>query len=238
MAPEKYTYNFHFKDGSHKKFEINLSKEKYEMLRQEQTPPPEWTRLDENKCANCPLNSADVPHCPVAVNLSDLVAFFTDHVSYEEIEINVESDNRNYNKKTDLQDGIQSIYGLIMATSGCPHMNFFKPMAQFHMPFSLPHEAIARTICIYLLQQHYLMEQGKISEVSLRNLEKYYTQINQVNIGIMKRFNQVKMKDSSKNGVLILDAFATLVTMEVSDGFKNFEYLFNLEHTHKTKEIL
>lgn len=229
----KYTYHFNFQDGSQKKIEINLDEEKYEMIRQEQSTPPEWTKLEVSQCSNCPLKSEQVPHCPVAVNLSDLVTYFTDHLSFEKVEIRIESALRGYVKETDLQDGIQSIYGLIMATSGCPHMNFLKPMAHFHLPFSNVDEAVARTISIYLLQQHYLLEQGKTSEVSLKTLENNYAQVNLVNKGISDRFSQLKMKDSSKNGVLILDAFASLVPWALSDSFKNFEYLFELKSSHK-----
>lgn len=229
----KFTYHFNFEDGTHKKFELLLSNEKYEVVRQEKAPLPDWTKLDECKCTNCPLKSEQVPYCPVAVNLSDLVTFFTEHSSFEKVEIRVETNNREYLKKTDLQDGIQSIYGLIMATSGCPHMNFFKPMAQFHLPFSQFEETLARTISIYLLSQHFLLEQGKISEVNLKSLEKCYTEVNQVNRGIGARFSQLKMRDSSKNGVAILDALATLVPMELNDGYKNFENLFNRQNSYK-----
>ena len=223
----QFTYHFNFEDGTQKKFELHLSSEKFEVVRQETTPLPDWTKLDECKCNNCPLKSEQVPHCPIAVNLSDLVSSFKDRVSFEKVEIRVESANREYLKKTDLQDGIQSIYGLIMATSGCPHMNFFKPMAQFHLPFSQFEETLPRTISIYLLRQHYLLEQGKIAEVNLKSLGECYNEVNQVNRGIGERFKLIKMKDSSKNGVAILDALATLVPMELADGFKNFEALFS-----------
>ena len=229
----KYVYHFQFQNGVQKKFEINLHPDKYEIIRQEQSVPADWTKLDENKCSNCPLKSETTPHCPVAVNLSDMVSTFSDHLSFEKINIRVESANRDYVKKTDLQDGLQSIYGLIMATSGCPNMNFLKPMAHFHLPFSQFNETVARTISIYLLHQHYLLEQGNLSHVNLESLKNSYIQVNLVNQGMLNRFNQLKMKDSSKNGVAILDAFATLVPMELSDGFKIFEYLFNQQDSHK-----
>lgn len=228
-----YTYHFHFEDGTYEKFEIRLANDKYEMIPRLNSELPEWTKLDAAKCKNCPLQSEVVPHCPVAVNLSGLVAFFTEHSSFEKVHIRVESNNREYHKKTDLQDGIQSIYGLIMATSGCPVMNFFKPMAQFHLPFSQFEETLARTISIYLLGQHFLLEKGEVSEVSLQTLQNCYTEVNHVNRGIAARFSLLKMKDSSKNGVAILDALATLVPMELHDGFKNFERIFTKLDTHK-----
>ncbi len=229
----QFTYHFSFENGTQKKFELRLSNDKFEVIRQETTPLPDWTKLDESKCSNCPLSSDKVPHCPIAANLSLLVDFFTDHFSFEKVEVRVETTNREYLKKTDLQDAIQSIYGLIMATSGCPHMNFFKPMAQFHLPFSQFEETIARTLSIYLLKQHYLLEKGKVTEVNLQSLGRCYSEVNQVNRGIGSRFNQLKMKDSSKNGVAILDALATLVPMELTEGYKNFESLFERADSHK-----
>ena len=106
-------------------------------------------------------------------------------------------------------------------------------MAQFHLPFSQFEETIARTLSIYLLKQHYLLEKGKVTEVNLQSLGQCYTEVNLVNRGIAARFNLLKMKDSSKNGVAILDALATLVPMELTEGYKNFENLFERSDSHK-----
>jgi hypothetical protein len=229
---EKFVYRFDFGADKLKSFEVVLNKDTLEVVRQNPAPPPDWTKLDFNPCTHCPLKVESTPHCPVAVNLSDMVDFFSEHTSVEKLKIEVQTPNRDYAKVTVLQDGIQSIYGLIMATSGCPHMNFLKPMANFHLPFSQFKETVARTVSMYLLKQHYLLEQGQVKEVSLKALEKLYAGVNQVNQGIAARFRQLKMRDSSKNGIVILDSFATLVPWELAGGFKNFAYLFKVKHTH------
>lgn len=230
---DRFVYQFDFGNQVPKSFEVVLSKETMEVIRQSTGPLPEWTKLEFNQCTNCPLKSAETPHCPVAVNLSDMVNFFSEHTSVEKLKIQVQTPHRDYAKITVLQDGIQSIYGLIMATSGCPHMNFLKPMAHFHLPFSQFKETVARTVSLYLLRQHYLLETGEIKEVSLKSLEKQYAAVNQVNQGIAGRFQQIKMRDSSKNGIVILDSFATMVPWETAGGFKNFAYLFKFKNTHE-----
>lgn len=230
---ERYIYHFDFGPQVQKSFEVALAKDSLEVVRAADKPKPDWTKLDCNQCSNCPLKAESTPYCPVALNLSDMVNFFSEHTSVEKLNIRVEAPGRSYFKTTVLQDGIQSIYGLIMATSGCPHMNFLKPMAHFHLPFSQFKETVARTVALYLLKQHYLLEKNQIQAVDLKELEKKYSAVNQVNQGIAARFRQIKMRDSSKNGIVILDSFATMVPWELSGNFKNFGYLFELKNTHE-----
>jgi hypothetical protein len=43
---------------------------------------PAWTRLSCCQCPNCPLAEQDVSHCPIAINISELMRIFSDVASY------------------------------------------------------------------------------------------------------------------------------------------------------------
>jgi hypothetical protein len=73
-----------------------------------------------------------VPYCPVARNLARVADHFKDEKSFRKATVFVKSPERFYGKQTDLQTGLQSLFGLIMSTSACPHMEFLRRLAKFH----------------------------------------------------------------------------------------------------------
>jgi len=81
----------------------------------------------------------------VAKNLFNTVEYFKNAPSFEKAEVYVETPERTYYKNTSLQDGLFSIFGVIMATSGCPPLDFLRPMARFHLPFSTLEETMIRS---------------------------------------------------------------------------------------------
>lgn len=111
--------------------------------------PPDWARLEHEKCDNCTLSGTE--YCPIAARLAHPVAQLKDIVSHERVTASVITPQRTYSKEVDIQEAIRSMFGLIMATSGCPSMEPFRFMARHHLPFSSMEETIARYICAYLM---------------------------------------------------------------------------------------
>jgi hypothetical protein len=91
------------------------------------------------------------PFCPVAVNISELVTAIKDTASYAPCKVSCHSHQRTVIKDTVVQEGLASILGLVMATSGCPVMDFFRPLARFHLPFTNVEESIFRVATAYML---------------------------------------------------------------------------------------
>ena len=116
---------------------------------------PDWTYLADHQCSCCALDKKNVTHCPIAVNISELVTAFKDMVSHESCNVSCITAERTVTKNTLVQDGLSSIMGIIMATSGCPTMDILKPMARFHLPFATVDEAMFRSISVYLLRQYF-----------------------------------------------------------------------------------
>jgi hypothetical protein len=187
---------------------------------------PEWTRLGFHQCENCPLSLEKVPHCPVAVNLSSFVEYFKSEISHHEALVLVKTEERYSSKKISLQEGLYSIYGLIMSTSDCPNMNFLKPMARFHMPFASMEETVFRAVSTYLLEQYFAHKKGEEVDIKLTGLLNRYKEVEKVNIGISNRLRAVTDGDADRNALSLLDSLAQVLFFELEKSLESLEYLF------------
>ena len=225
-GPIEITYEFRFADGSVRKHEIRIDATTLELLGTDEPSPPPWTALEFRQCSNCPLKPDTHPRCPVAANLSSVAEKFKNAVSVERAEIHVHSVERSYYKETTMQHGLQSVFGLIMATSGCPHMNFLKPLAKFHLPFATYEETVVRALSMHLLRNYFLAQNGRVVSLDIKQLDNNYIEVAVVNRGIAERIRQLGGKDADKNAIVILDSFAKLLRMDMSDNRLELEAIF------------
>jgi hypothetical protein len=172
-------------------------------------PAPDWTRLEHQKCADCPLNEASSPRCPVAVRIAPLVEKFKDSVSYEEAEVTVESSGRAYSKRVPMQIGVSGLFGLVMATSGCPILDKLRPMVFTHLPFPSLQETMYRSMSMYLLAQYFIEKKGGAPDRTLEGLADIFARIGRVNQSIAERLRPLVPRDATINAVINLDCFAT-----------------------------
>ena len=219
-------YDFAFPDGGAKSYTVELDRATLAYLPGGRDSPPAWTRLENHQCGHCPLSPAEHPYCPVATNLSELVEAFKDKASVAEATVTVTAEERTYVKQLPLQRGIFGIFGLVMATSACPYMDFLKPMARFHLPFSTAEETIVRSVSMYLLRQYFVAKRGGEPDLGLEQLETHYENIQKVNDGILDRIKGVVENDADLNALIILQGFADLLTMAISKDLSKLEPLF------------
>lgn len=170
--------------------------------------PPEWTRLENNQCAACPLDKGTA-RCPVATRIAPLVDIFKDSISYEEAEITVEAPGRLYRKRAPMQIGVSGLFGLVMATSGCPVLDKMRPMVFTHLPFPSLQETMYRAMSMFLLGQFFIAKKGGKPDWTLEGLAVIYAAIGKVNHSIADRLRPLSAKDASVNAVINLDCFAT-----------------------------
>lgn len=220
-------YIFAADDGKTHEYELNLDKETLLLQQNHQKPPPQWTKLPYEKCDGCPLREKDCSHCPVAVNLANLVEEFKSESSVKEVEIRVVTSDREFVKKTAIQYGLFSIFGVIMATSGCPVMDFFRPMARFHLPFATMEETMVRSTAFYLLRQYFRKKNGNVPDFDLTTLDENYQNVARVNRGIINRIGHlISDGDADQNAIVILDSFAQMLAIEIQSNLGSLEYLF------------
>jgi hypothetical protein len=200
------TYRFIFSDGKEESFALDFDSA-MSYLPAAGAAPPEWARLENDKCRNCTLKTADSPYCPVARNLAPVISQFMDHISFEEVDVVVETPARQYRKRVSLQKGIAAIFGLIMATSGCPVLDKLRPMAFTHLPLADMGETRYRAITMHLLAQFFRKRKGLPADIDLKGLEAVYTAINVVNQDFIKRMRGIDMEDANFNALASLDCF-------------------------------
>lgn len=219
-------YRFFFADGREESIEIKLDRQSLEPCAEEQSRLPEWSRLEFHQCSNCPLTAQTHPFCPLAAKLVKLAAVCNDALSHDEVRIEVTTPERTVTKHTTAQRAISSLMGLIMATSGCPHMEFFKPMARFHLPLATEEETIYRAAATYLLAQYFRHQRGLRPDLELDGLKKIYREIHTLNIAMASRLRAISDKDATVNAMILLDLFAKTLPYSIEDSLEEIGYLF------------
>ncbi len=222
------TYQFRWPGGKEEEFNVLLDRESLTLVhQQERALPPNWARLETFRCPVCPLSQNHFPYCPTAVRLMELVSFFGDTISYEDVDVTVITPERNFSKQITVQQGLSSLMGIYMVAGGCPVMEKLKPMVRFHLPFASLTETRYRALSMYMMAQYFRHRQGKEADLDLKGFFELYEKIHQVNLHFSKRLRAMIQEDASMNALSILNTFAdsVLFTME-EDSFSDLEPLF------------
>lgn len=205
-------YVFEFSDGKILEVPLALEPSTLKLQRDGSIDPPDWTYLDFEQCPNCPLDPDKHPRCPIAVNISDTLMVFNDFLSYEMVNVRIETAERSFQKHVALQDALSSLIGVIMATSGCPVMDHLRPMVRTHLPFASKNESVYRVISMYLMAQFFRSKRGLSSDWDLDKLKSLYDDIGIVNHAFSKRMFAQYSKDANINALVILRYVAELLT--------------------------
>jgi len=222
-----FKYTFTMPDSQTFEFEIILDSESLTYQAIESTSHPEWTKLGYHMCEGCLLAQNGLNHCPVAVNLQDIVTTFSKHISYNLVDISIQTEERTYSKQqVSMQSGLSSILGIIMVTSGCPSLDFLRPMVKTHLPFASINESIYRAMSMYLLAQYTRAKNGLEPDWSLEGLSQIYSRIDGINISMVRRLQAATEQDASLNAVVILDSFAKMIPMTIDGSSKELDNLF------------
>ncbi len=196
------------------------------VVEDEKAKSAKWTDLDYHKCSNCPLNSKESPKCPVAMGLHQVTEFFSDDISFTKTKVTVAAEDRAYFKEASLQQTLSSIVGLIIATSGCPHTIFFKPMARFHLPFASQSDTLFRTFGAWLIRQYFEHKNGGDFDFDLKKLGEKYDSVTQMNVGLIERIRSFTKGDANRNALLVLHCFSGQVQNEISENLNELKSFF------------
>ncbi|MCX5795491.1 MAG: hypothetical protein NTY77_08375 [Elusimicrobia bacterium] len=204
------SYRFRLQGGAEIRFALRLDPETLGLIPAEDGPPPEWTRLGNRQCPHCPLSEDRHPYCPIARNLAGVIREFAPRISFEEADISIATDARQFRRRAPLDNGISGLIGIVMVTSGCPHLDKLRPMVYSHLPFASTSETSYRAISMYLLAQYLRRQRGLEPDWSLAGLVRIYEAVSLVNRHFVERLRTIKMLDASLNAIVKLDCFATL----------------------------
>ncbi len=226
-APWFIRYEFTLADGKQSEFTVQLDPKTLKNLAPPPASPPEWTRLEFEQCPNCPLTTKDCVSCPVALQLSDLVAEFAHVISFQRVSAKVTVPERTYlAENVSAQAALSSLLGVYMVTSGCPLLSKLRPMVRLHLPFAAELETIARSTSMYLLGQYLVMKRGGTPDWTLDGLVETYRQTSTVNRAFARRLRAAAPKDANVNALIILHSFSEAVPSTIGDQLEELRFLF------------
>ncbi|MBN8530814.1 MAG: hypothetical protein J0L97_02995 [Alphaproteobacteria bacterium] len=186
--------------------------------------PPSWARLEYRPCDGCELKGCET--CPVAVRIAPPLAALNGRVSHTPVTVTVHTKERDYVKATDLQEGLRSLLGLIMATSGCPALAPFRFMARQHLPFSTPEETVPRILSSYLLHQYFHHGNKGAIPFDPEAITRLYNGMQTVNEGLLRRLQHAFQGDASANAVVLFSSYSLLIPLMIEDELEKLRRLF------------
>ena len=203
-------YFFTLEDSTKVDFKLQIGGCDFLLRNETLKKVPEWAILSFNQCPHCTIDNTVNQYCPLAINIVEIVEKFAKLTSFDYMHVDVVTVDRTISKDTTAQHAISSLIGLVIATSGCPHTAFLKPMARFHLPLSSEEETIYRAGSMYMLAQYYRYHKGKDTDFDMNGLVLLYDKLQVVNTSLAKRLRAAIERDSSVNAVILLDLFAIL----------------------------
>jgi hypothetical protein len=223
----KIEYIFHLKGGKIARFPLAINEASMEVVLSTDSSKPDWTRLEFHQCPNCPLDPETQPFCPLSLSLNSLMHGGDQLISYDTLAVEVQTPQRRVHQITTAQEALSALMGLIIATSGCPHTAFFKPMARFHLPMADLDETIFRAASMYLTAQYFISRSGGKADLELEGLKDIYKNIQVVNRSIADRLREVSSQDGMVNGLIILDLFAKEMPPSIDEALESLKPLFS-----------
>lgn len=218
----RYTFEQHGKKLS---FDIDTSLERAETIESKEQLP-EWTKLSTHQCSCCPLKESDCSHCPAAVRTYEVLNHFTEGYSIEEITLTVENERRTYTQTCDMQNGLNSMLGLLMATSGCPVVGQLRSMATFHLPCSTFVETVYRTLGAYLTKQYFIRQEGGEPDWELNGLKNFYEDLEVLNQAFSERITAIADQDAIANAIVIFFSTSIIIASALEDGLDEYKDYF------------
>lgn len=222
--PPRIRYRFDLPDGSQKSLEFTFDATDFRLSNPPPDPPPFWTALQFNQCANCPLNAVEHPHCPAALQMASAVEPLKALVSFDAVGVTVTQSERTVYAKTTAQQAMSSVLGLIMATAGCPWTDRFRPMARFHLPFASESETVYRSVSMFLLARELM---GVKPAEGFAALEELYENLHVVNRDMSRRLGAATHTDPARNAMALLDAYTTLLPAALECSLGELKPLFD-----------
>ena len=190
---------------------------------------PEWAKLVYQQCSCCPLKEEDCTYCPAATRMNEVMEAFSDSKSTERVKVAVITAERSYSEECDLQTGINSLIGLMMATSGCPVLKELGAMARFHIPFCTTRETLQRTVGSYLIKQYFKQMDGEPADWDLKNLKALYDVLEVLNQEFSRRIQASITSDAVSNAVIMFFATSVVVANSLEHQLKQHQsYLTNM----------
>lgn len=184
---------------------------------------PAWTALDHHQCTHCPLSPQQHRHCPAALDIAFLAEQFNELPSFQTVDVKADIGDRSHQIHTDLQTALQSLLGLMLATSACPILSRMKGPARLHMPFATVDETLFRMVGAYFIGLYHQGRRGCSTDWTLDPLAVFYAQVQNVNRHLKMRLDAITSSDAQHNAIVSLMGVSVLVSFSLDQNLANLE---------------
>ena len=221
-------YRLSTDQGSDSSYEVRLDRSSGRLQSGGEGDHADWTRLEHQQCKHCPLTPADTPWCPAALAIEEVVDRFDPQPSHARCTLEVTDERRTVlTKDVPVQLALRSIMGLLIAASGCPHTDFLRPMARFHLPLSSREETNYRVTTMWLMREYFQARRGNDAAPTMNGLVDAYQALSVLNRALANRVRTAARTDAPINAVVSLDTLAMFVPMAVGAELDELEGLFD-----------
>ena len=218
-------YTFTIDDGKVLHYRVEFERPRDPILDKSQYPA--WTQLEFHQCPNCTLVKEEYSHCPVAIDAHEIVMGFKEILSCKEVDIHVETPEREYFKRTDAQTGLRALIGFVMASSACPILFPMRGMAYYHLPFASLDETVFRVTSSYLLHQYYVYQKGGKFDLEFEGLKQHFKETQTLNYHFLERIRAACDADSNLNVLATLFTISSMLSLSLDRHLKEIEHLFD-----------
>jgi hypothetical protein len=216
------TYHFQLQNEETFSFEVNLGRDNSTPSNLDEHRKPFWTKLHFNQCPNCILDNKLYFYCPVALDFQEIADRFKSKISIETADVWVVTKERSYYSHCAISEGLKSLFGLIMASSGCPTLSRLKPLAYFHLPFASFEETVHRVFGTYLIKQYLVYHEKKAKpDWDLKGLSHLYQELSTINIHLLNRLRAASSKDANVNALYTFVALTSLIEMGIDESLSD-----------------
>ena len=123
---------------------------------------------------------------------------------------------------------MSSVFGLIMATAGCPWTDRLRPMARFHVPFAGEAETLYRSVSMYLLSRELVPRDKRAADRRrIRGARGALRNLHVVNRDMSRRLGAAASTDPARNAMALLDSFTRCCPLRSSARSRSCKPLFD-----------
>ena len=139
----------------------------------------------------------------------------------------METQERTYAHETTVQNGLSAILGIYMVASGCPILDYLRPMVSFHLPFATTDETVFRAVSMYLDGAVPSVTRTGSSRIGIWTaLLKFTKDIGTVNKGLWNRLSHASSYDANVNALIVLSAFGDALRFSLKKDLESLSTLF------------
>ncbi len=214
--------------GPESSYEVRLDRASGRLLSKGDDEHADWTRLEHLQCKHCPLSLEETRWCPAALAIEEVVDRFEPQPSHALCTLEVTDERRTVlTQDVPVQLALRSIMGLLIGASGCPHTEFLRPMARFHLPLSSREETNYRVTTMWLMRDYFRVRRGGDANPAMAGLVEAYQALSVLNRALANRIRTTARTDAPINAVVSLDALAMFVPMAIGAELDELEGLFD-----------